>query len=79
MRLTEQEARAKWCPFVRIEGNNRIYNTMTDGFDPVHLVQHCLGSLCMAWRTFQYSHMHGGGELQTHGYCGLAGRPEAVD
>jgi hypothetical protein len=23
----------KWCPFVRVEGHNRINNSLTDGFE----------------------------------------------
>ncbi|WP_075217178.1 hypothetical protein [Mongoliimonas terrestris] len=76
MRVTEEQAKTKWCPFVRIEGSNRLHNTMTDGFDAEHRFQHCLGSTCMAWRGFTVSHARGYGGVEHHGYCGLAGRPE---
>jgi hypothetical protein len=76
MRVTEREAKQKWCPFVRIEGDNRIHNMLTDGFDKEHLFHHCIGSTCMAWRVFSYSHMKGGDPVDHHGYCGLAGKPE---
>lgn len=79
MRVTEAAARGKWCPFVRIDGGNRIYNMKSDGFDHEHLFYHCIGSECMAWRHFELSHMHGGAEMAPHGYCGLAGRPEIGD
>jgi hypothetical protein len=76
MRVTEKQARKMWCPFVRVEGNNRILNSLSDGFDAEHLYQHCLGSTCMAWRPFNYSHLKGGEHVDAHGYCGIAGRPE---
>lgn len=77
MRVTESQARKKWCPFVRVDGNNRMHNLMTDGFDAEHMYQHCLGTTCMAWRAFNFSHMKGGSEIEAHGYCGLAGRPDS--
>jgi hypothetical protein len=80
MRVTEQQAKKMWCPFVRVEGSNRVFNTKTSGFDAEHLYQHCIGSKCMGWRPFIYSHVKGGDEaFEHHGYCGLAGRPEMGD
>jgi hypothetical protein len=61
---------------VRIDGDNRLHNTMTDGFENSDKMYHCIGSHCMAWREYHLSHMRGGAELEHHGYCGLAGRPE---
>jgi len=79
MRVTEQEARQKWCPFVRVDGDNRMINMKTAGFDEEHMYHHCIGSDCMAWRPFAYSHVKGGGSFDHHGYCGIAGRPELGD
>ncbi|WP_181707360.1 hypothetical protein [Chthonobacter rhizosphaerae] len=76
MRVTEAEAKKKWCPFVRLDGPNRLNNMLTGGFDTEHAVQHCIGSACMGWRAFGYSHVKGA-DFEHHGYCGLAGRPEA--
>lgn len=75
MRVTEKQARSMWCPFVRVEGSNRLLNNLTDGFDAEHRYQHCVGSTCMAWRVFGMSHMKGD-DYEAHGYCGLAGKPE---
>lgn len=79
MRVTEEQARKKWCPFVRVEGNNRLYNTTTDGFDAEHRFQHCIGSMCMAWRVFSFSYAREEAAPERHGYCGLAGKPESGD
>ena len=63
MILTEKEAKEKFCPnFLDVR---------------------CPGSECMAWRWAGYRPVPGktapGGEQQdeAHGYCGLAGKPEA--
>lgn len=76
MRVTATQAKKMWCPFVRLEGSNRLMNMLTDGFDAEHRYQHCLADQCMAWRPFNYSHLKGGDAIEGHGYCGLAGRPE---
>jgi hypothetical protein len=78
MLISEKVARTRWCPMVRIEGANRHYNTMTDGFANSESVYRCIGSECMGWRQFHISFMKGGADgVQAHGYCGYAGRPEA--
>jgi hypothetical protein len=77
MLLSEAKARNLWCPMVRVEGDNRMLNTLTDGFENTTKAYHCIGSHCMAWREFHLSYMHGSTEAsEKHGYCGLAGRPE---
>jgi hypothetical protein len=79
MRVTEEQARKMWCPFVRIEGSNRLMNTMTDGFDAEHRYQHCIGGECMAWRSFHFTYTRADSAPAPHGYCGLAGKPDAGD
>jgi hypothetical protein len=38
---------------------------------------HCIAGDCMGWRQYHLSHFRGDEQtLQTHGYCGYAGRPE---
>lgn len=78
MLLTEKVARTKWCPFVRIQHDNRLYNTMSDGFENTERMYHCIGTSCMSWRQFHLAHMKGTMPPpdEMHGYCGLAGRPE---
>jgi hypothetical protein len=77
MLISESVARTKWCPHVRIDNNNRLHNSLTDGFANSERMYHCIGSDCMCWRQFHLSHLKGGDEgVQSHGYCGLAGKLE---
>jgi len=77
MLTSEKVARTKWCPMVRIDGDNRLHNTLTDGFENSDKMYHCVANSCMAWREYRLSHMRSGGsEPEHHGYCGLAERPE---
>jgi hypothetical protein len=66
--MTEDEAKTKWCPYVRfVDCEDRLYDnrpsSMQNGAK-------CLGSGCMAWR-WDYDEY---GDA-TEGFCGLAGRP----
>jgi hypothetical protein len=61
--LTEEEARKKWCPNVRLNGGGAPFNRFNDGDDPPGAL--CMASACMSWRWWD------GG----YGYCGLAGKP----
>lgn len=77
MLMSEEVAREKWCPHVRIDGDNRHHNTMTDGFQNSEKMYHCIAGDCMGWRQFQLSHLKGSdNKVIQHGYCGYAGRPE---
>lgn len=77
MLTSEKVARTRWCPFVRVDGDNRLHNTMTDGFQNSEKMYHCIAGDCMGWRQFHLSHMKGpDGDVTPHGYCGYAGRPE---
>jgi hypothetical protein len=79
MLISESLARKKWCPLVRVDNSNRLYNTKTDGFENTNPNYHCIGSQCMGWRSFHLSHLkgHEDGTVEMHGYCGFAGRPDA--
>jgi hypothetical protein len=77
MLISDKTAHEKWCPFVRIDNNNRLHNSMTDGFQNSEKMYHCIGVDCMGWRQFHLSHLKGDeAGVVAHGYCGYAGRPE---
>lgn len=87
--MTEEEAKAKWCPFARVAGQmggeaqGTSFNRWTSGAaggaaDPAA----CIASACMAWRTVREeisgTDQDGFGYVRsavTGGYCGLAGKP----
>jgi hypothetical protein len=51
--MTEEEAKAKWCPFVRLTASQGEWHTNREGpashlSEPGHAL--CIGSACMAWR-----------------------------
>lgn len=77
--MTEDEAKTKWCPFVRIMaldprsgGNPSINRHDYNNFN-------CIGSTCMAWRWIDgrwvERRLVEGSRIEPAGYCGLAGRP----
>ena len=56
MILTEEEARTKWCPFVRLgHGYNRL---LLNGTEPgkVPHTANCIASDCMAWQVVDDGH-----------------------
>lgn len=70
MLMTPEEAKKKWCPHARFiiqpDGfhyDNRPHHERMDGLNGF-----CLGPDCAAWRWRN--------ELESHGYCGIAGRTE---
>lgn len=74
MIYTEDEAKTKWCPFVRMavpsvsSGINRIYQAFkewADGYDRNYMEDQennckCIGAECMAWRWLTIN-QHGTG------------------
>ena len=72
--MTEDEAKTKWCPFVRIDFNQGIaWNNRASNSEipDNNKIATCLGSECMAWRWEPHERVPGDDE----GYCGLAGKP----
>lgn len=77
--MTEDEAKTKWCPFVRVHGGDLSFNRYAAADNPAFNCT-CLGSACMAWRWRWIPEMEisRGAHLiesKTEGYCGLAGKP----
>lgn len=89
--MTEQEAKAKWCPFARAQTEDTptapaVNRTLHGQID---IGCHCIGSACMAWRWMaagEYAielaatkglaeHFATRDGKQVGGYCGLAGKP----
>lgn len=65
MLLTEDEARKKWCPFVRALNSSMpaAYNRRNN--DTAGSL--CIASACMAWHWYDPDN-------PTQGRCGLAGK-----
>ena len=81
--MTEDQAKQKWCPFVRAgvattagETNSAINRVglANQGSDKINTypIGMCIASDCMAWRVSQMYNLEGT-EMMSHGYCGLAG------
>lgn len=79
MLMTEEEAKAKWCPMVR------FHATLTDDMTPNRNVKSgdvslCLASHCAMWRwgdAGAHNPLTNIWERLPRGYCGLAGQPVA--
>ena len=59
MLMSDKAAREKWCPVVRIDNNNRLHNSLTDGFQNSEKMYDCIAGDCMGWREFHLSHLKG--------------------
>ena len=73
--MTEEEAKAKWCPFIReIQFENDL--SLNRMFGDAHY--NCIGSKCMSWRSIpEIDNMKvvEDQRITAAGYCGLAGKP----
>ena len=71
--MTEDEARQKWCPFVRevICGQSERLGSY-NRFEGTQAGCNCIASDCMAWRLAEYE-LKDDGHEEAHGFCGLAG------
>jgi hypothetical protein len=64
-RMTEAEAKTKWCPFYQValamtsDSVGELSNRLSGGLNH----NNCIGSACMAWRTYDDGRQ---------GCCGLA-------
>lgn len=81
--ITEEEAKAKWCPFARAighatDGATHAINRAYPGGELDIEWSRCIASACMAWRWAEkwdtLNDEYETGPL-TRGYCGLAGKP----
>lgn len=73
---TEEEAKTRWCPFVRYADIDEGVNREMDENNPE--CARCIASACMAWRLGidskgNYIYADDGTKK---GFCGMAGRPE---
>ena len=64
--MTEDEAKAKWCPQVHL----RSLFDATARIDQAEPAAKCIGSACMAWRWLPIDV-----NAPRSGYCGLVGKP----
>ena len=73
--MTEDEAKTKWCPMVRLAplGPGESYKKSTNRMGKGDPDSCCIASDCMAWRWFGR-----GAARPDRGYCGLAGKQEAT-
>lgn len=85
MSMTEEEAKTKWCPHVRVSnGPDGTWNKFDVGVASPSIYT-CIGSACMAWRwqagTFEeYGKLKASDDngyvVDAKGFCGLAGAPQ---
>ncbi len=59
--MTEEKARTKWCPYIRVNGRNRDYTRTPPDKEKFR----CIASDCMMWRD--------NGVGDNTGFCGLGG------
>lgn len=74
--MKEDEAKQKWCPFIRME---------TDDLEAMPVASNrtatgkwlgkCIASDCMAWRWDEFINITPEADVIREGYCGLAGKP----
>lgn len=74
----EDEARTKWCPFVRVitfHGGEVVTANRNIGSSDPLAKSICIASGCMAWRWKREDYSCGGRPKDAidKGYCGLAG------
>ncbi len=78
--MTEDKAKTKWCPFVRMSPQSATNNRGDYHPNPGNV--NCIGSACMAWRWNLIVKKHHQMQMtvppdeysNVNGYCGLAGK-----
>lgn len=81
--MTEEEATGMWCPFARPRPDY-LQSSASNRDQSGQVVDRsmCIASRCMAWRWIVRFGTSPDNPADcailpsTHGYCGLAGRPE---
>lgn len=73
--VTEDEAKAMWCPLMRMKG----CNAFTDQEGQKDVRSPCIASKCMAWREGIFEHQRNlpAEDRTKAGYCGAFGKPES--
>lgn len=69
--MTEDEAKTKWCPFVRHANGSNGAGVNRINWDRTYDYANCIGSACMAWRWDSIKPL----QPSRDGHCGLAGDP----
>ena len=81
--MTEDEAKTKWCPFVRYRLTGTDVAVNCDDPERPHAFDeeipfNCIASACMAWRWKAFpgaaASIGDPARSTTEGHCGLAGR-----
>jgi hypothetical protein len=72
--MTEDEAKTKWCPMVRVIAYNGTYSS--NRLDSSVMSKKCIASNCMLWRWLHPEYVRGTeADKGLSGYCGLGGKP----
>jgi hypothetical protein len=82
--VTEEEAKKRWCPFVRLGLSGRLPSALnriqdSDNSVAVPFGARCIASECMAFRWLEPPGPRppDAPERDDRGYCGLSGPPQS--
>lgn len=80
--MTEEEAKAKWCPYLQVAIAMRgpSHNMASEKVEIIDNRSErqrpfCIGSACMVWRWVEKPIPKDPAQAWREGYCGLAGKP----
>lgn len=73
--MTEDEAKTKWCPFVRYgeKASNRGVPAENESY------VRCIGSACMAWKTTGYDQWYLGKKMPPDRRVFGVGAPDLIE